>query len=775
MPSAPGSGPSCRFGPPALPALPALRALLTTASTAILVTLCTVASARAQEPTGSTQIPLVIDRLGGPVVLDGYSDEPAWEMIAPLEMTMYAPTFGGPITERTEIRVAYDDEHLYMAARLYDSDPDGIRANTYYRDQYSGDDLLALVVDSYNDYDTGVWFVVNPAGTRGDRTVSNDAEFISGDPMNVEWNAHWEVEVARDDDGWFAEFQIPFSTLGFQNRDGTVTMGLIVYRYIARKAERQIYPAVRPEGEVGFARPSSAQRIVLGDVQAAKPIYVTPYVLGGTERIPMLATAPGTSGPAWVAQDDASAEIGVDLKYSPSSNLSIDLTLNTDFAQVESDAEQVNLTRFPLFFPEKRQFFQERASIFEFTTGGSINRLFHSRRIGLDPNGGFTRIYGGARVVGRIGGTDFGFLNLQTGSSDLLPSENMGVFRIRSRAFNSSSTIGGIVTSRVGANGDRNIAYGLDGIVRLFGEEYLTIKWAQTFDHEDAVVDPAEVGFFDKSIVQVRWQGGRNDGFSYVADLRRSGPDYMPRLGFQSRTDFVFYASELRYRRFQGSSSSLRSVAGLIYSGNYIRNDNDLAWSRAIEPELRLAFKSDVELGLALRGSYESVRDSFPIGDAFVVPGDYWFWEPELRLKLPRGGLLRGDMLASAGSFFDGSRIGLSFDPIWTLSRNIELGPGYEVNRLRFDDRGESTTTHLARMRVQLALNTKISLSTFLQYNSTADVFGINARFRYHFGVGTDLWIVYDQGYNTQRDVVGAPRLLGSAYRSFRIKYSRTL
>jgi len=719
-------------------------------------------------PQRSTE-PITIAPLTGPIVLDGLSDEPAWQAIEPFDFTMYTPTFGAPITERTEARVGYDDEYFYMAARLYDAEPDRIRSNTFYRDQYSGDDLLALVIDSYNDYDTGLWFVVNPVGTKGDRTVSNDAEFISGDPMNSDWNAHWDVAVTQNEEGWFAEFRIPFSTLGFQNQDGRVTMGLIIYRYIARKNERQIYPAIPPDWELGYAKPSQSQRIVLGDVHAKKPVYVTPYVLGSLERIPSLSTPPGGT-PAWTADSDASGEAGVDLKYSPSSNLALDLTVNTDFAQVESDAQQVNITQFPLFFPEKRQFFQERASVFEFNTGGETNRLFHSRRIGLGDDGQPIRIYGGARLVGRVGGTDFGFLDMQTESTDLQPSENMGVLRARSRVLNPYSNVGGMLTSRIGDNGDRNVAYGLDGTLRLFGDEYLILKWAQSFDN---TFDDGD--FFDHQLMQARWERRSDVGLSYFADFRRAGGGYLPGLGFQSRTDFLFYAGQVQYKTFFGVGSPLRSVALLGYSGNYIHNDDDSPWSRAIEPELRFAFKSDVELNFALRGSFESVRDPFPIGDVSVEPGEYWFWEPEVSLKLARGGLFRGDFLASAGSFYDGTRIAFAFDPTWTVSRYLELGPGYEMNKLDFDDRGMSTTTHLARMRVQVALNTRLSLSTFVQYNSTIDLTSINARFRYYFGEGTDLWIVWDEGINTVRDLNGVPRLPGSAYRTFQIKYTYTL
>ncbi|MCG8468495.1 MAG: carbohydrate binding family 9 domain-containing protein, partial [Gemmatimonadetes bacterium] len=327
-------------------------------------------------------VPLPLARLDGPIELDGVPDEPAWAAIAPLPLFMWAPRHGDALTEETDVRVGYDDRYLYMSGRMYDSDPDGIRSNTFYRDQFSGDDLLSIMIDSYNDYETAVWFVTNPAGARSDRTMSNDAEFGGGGfPMNADWNSHWDVATHRTEEGWFAEFRIPFSTLGFQSDGGEVTMGIIVYRFIARKNERQLFPFIDEEwGGFGFGKPSQAQRVILRNVRPTKPIYITPYLLGGLTQTPELRTPLDGSPAAWTTEGDPTSEPGLDLKYSPSSNLAFDLTLNTDFAQVEADDQQINLTRFPLFFPEKRQFFQERASTFDFGTGGFTDRLFFSRR-----------------------------------------------------------------------------------------------------------------------------------------------------------------------------------------------------------------------------------------------------------------------------------------------------------------------------------------------------------------------------------------------------------
>lgn len=713
---------------------------------------------------------MTIPRLAGPVELDGRVDESAWQAIAPLPMTMFTPMFGGELTERTETRVAHDDRYLYVSGRMWDSDPDGIRVNTFYRDLYSGDDLLAIVVDSYNDYETAVWFTINPSGARQDRTVSNDAVFDgAGMPMNWDWNAHWDAATARDDEGWSAEMRIPFSTLGFQAVDDEVVMGLIVYRFIARKNERHLFPAIDPRwGGLAFAKPSQARRVVLRDVRQSRPVYVTPYGLGGVRQTPELEGPEG--GPQrWDTGSDPTREAGLDVRLSPTSNLALDFTANTDFAQVEADDQQVNLTRFPLFFPEKRQFFQERASTFQFPTGGFNDRLFHSRSIGLD-DGEIVRIYGGARAVGRIGGTDFGFLSMQTAAHDARSSENMTVVRLNQQVLNPFSSFGAMVTSRLGSSGEDNLAYGVDAVVRVVGDEYATARWARTFD--EAIDEGSEA---DAGLLQLRWERRTDEGLSYSGEHIRVGPDYLPRLGFQARTDFRLYGGNVQYKRFQGAASPLRSAALRTNTGHYYRAEDGTPESRSIRPELQLEFKGGTELQISANTSYESVRDSFAIAGAPVAPGDFWFTTGEVRLQLSRNALFRGDFTVTAGSFYDGTRLGAALNPTWNQSKYLELSAGYSVNRLSFDERGVSATAHLARLKAQLALNTHLFFSVFAQYSNEADLTTLNARFRYHFREGTDLWVVYNEGVNTRRDVTDRPRLPRSAGRALMVKYSHTL
>ena len=715
----------------------------------------------------SPDSPITIPRLSGEIVLDGVVDEAAWDELAPFEMTMYQPNFGGALTERTEVWVAHDDSYLYVAGRMWDSDPDGIRTGTFYRDQYSGDDILSVIIDSYNDYETAVWFTVNPSGVRQDRTVSNDAEFTNGMPMSWDWNSYWDVVTTQTDEGWFAEFRIPFSTLGFQVTGNEVEMGLILYRAVARKNERQTFPPIEPRwGRLGFAKPSRAQRVVLRDVQQSAPVYLTPFTLGGFKQNPVLAEPPEVPRAQWRTERDPTTELGLDLKYSPTSNLALDLTLNTDFAQVEADDQQINLTRFALFFPEKRQFFQERASTFDFNTGGMFNRLFHSRRIGLD-QGEIVRIYGGARAVGRWAGTDFGFLSMQTAPHGDLSSENVGVFRLRQQVIDDFSSVGAMLTTRLGSSGRNNTAYGLDAVIRWLGYEYLIVQWAHTFDEA-----AEQAGGLESGLGRVRLERRRDEGFSYYAEGIRAGEDYLPGLGFQLRRDFTYGGAQLRYRQLRDDSSPLLARALQVSTAQYFRNADRSAESREIQHELEFDFRDGSNLTVGTLSSFESVRDAFPISDVVIPAGEYWFHELTSTLRFPRSDLLRGDFEASAGSFYDGTRVRLSLKPVWVVSKYLELEAGYEVNRLDFADRGVATTAQLGSLRVKTALNPKVSMSTFGQYNGATDQTSLNIRFRYHFREGTDLWIVYNEGFNNVRDDGLGPRRPLSSGRALLVKYS---
>lgn len=708
------------------------------------------------------QDPLLIPRMEGSIELDGRSDEPAWEGIEPLPVTMHVPTFGGPPSERTEIRVGHDDDYVYIAGRFYDSDPEGIRANSLKRDDPSGvNDVFIVALDTYNDKENALVFGTTPAGLRTDLAVGDD-----GTAYNFSWNTHWDVEVSRDGDGWFAEMRIPFSSLRFQDQDGRVRMGLTATRGIARKSETHIFPAIPPRwgGDSRF-KMSRAREVVLEGISARRPLYLTPYVLGGAGQ----SSAPNEAGTAYTSVSTPAREVGLDLKYGLTSNLTLDLTANPDFAQVEADDQQVNLTRFSLLFPEQRLFFQEGSRIFEYSLGG-VNHLFYSRRIGLH-DGQVVPIHGGARVVGRIGDWDVAALDMQTDGIDGLSSENFGVLRLKRRALNENSYMGGIVTSRVGPGGRYNVAYGADAVLRLFDQDYLTLNVAQTIDDEDAT----SLGALDRAAVRGRWERRGLDGFTYAVDASRLGRAFEPGIGFIERNDYTRLGDRISYGWRPGEQSVLLRHTLALNGSLYRRNADGSTESWSLAPEWALETKSGHTITAGAESAYENLEQGFQLSpDARIPAGSYHFFSGRVAYVPSAARLIRTGASLEAGSFFDGWRTSVAVSPSWNASRHLELTGAYEFNHVTFPDRRERFVAHLARLSARAAVNVRLSASTFLQYSSASEDLTMNFRLRYNRGEGRDLYLVYNHGLNTNRHRLD-PYLPLTDSRTLLIKYSHAL
>jgi len=716
----------------------------------------------APEASGVIDLP----RLNGPITLDGLSDEPAWQEIEPLPLTMYQPTFRGEAARNIEIRVAYDDEAIYMSGRFYQN-PEDIRAFSYTRDRYGGDDGLGLLLDTFNDNENAVRFNGLPLGTRMDMAVSGDG--IDGGPGNTSWNTYWDFETQITEDGWFGEMRVPFSSLRFRTEpDGSVVMGMLGFALQSGFEGRFTYPAMSPD--LPYARPSRFQKIRLRDIQPTNPVYVSPYVLAGSNRQAELTALEDR----FVVRTEDDFEVGGEVKLTPTPNLTLDLTVNTDFAAVEADRQQVNLTRFSLFFEEKRPFFQERAGIFEFETGADRSTLFYSRRIGLGEDRLPVRILGGARVVGRLGGWDVGLIDMQTANDRGLRSENFGVLRLRRGLINTNSFVGAMATSRVDVDGAYNVSYGLDGLFRLTGDEYLTLKWLQTIQGGEATRDAA-AGGLEAGRVVIDWTRRRNRGLSYQHSFVWSGPGFDPAVGFDPRSDFKRGQSDWNYNWLPADASAFRRIWLGVTSNAWIRNADGRVDTGEISPFLQIESDIGMIVKLSSKTSYEDVPAAFDLSDEAVVPaGTYWATEGAAQLTPARAWPIRPRMTLTAGQFFDGNRVGLNTDIEWPASRYLTMQGAWEWNRIRFDGRGQEFDTNLLSVTVRGALNTRLSAFVFGQYNSTTDEITTNTRLRYNFREGQDLWIVWNEGLNMERSVVGLPRLPLEQARTLTLKYTHT-
>jgi len=709
----------------------------------------------------------VIDapRLAGSINFDGQVDDPAWQTVPKLELKQQVPQFGQASTEISEVRLAYDDNYLFLSGKFILSDSTLYRATTFKRDAMNGTtDYFGMIIDSYNDNENGLAFFTTPTGLRWDGTVFNDGQ--TEESMSLDWNTFWDVKTAKTDTGWDAEMRIPWASLRFQDNDGETIMGITSWWYISAKNEVGIFPLIPLNwGGMSMWKPSQSQEFRFRGVYSKKPLYLTPYLLGGYQESHEL----GDNETKYVQSKDPKLEAGLDLKYSINSNLTLDLTANTDFAQVEADDQQVNLTRFSLFFPEKRQFFQERASIFDFSFD-NFNRLFYSRKIGINDDGDPVRIYGGARLQGRVNNHDIGLLNMQTESPfDSLNSENFTVLRVRRQAINQFSYLGGIFTNRTDFNGNFNSAYGLDAIVRVVGDEYLAAKWVQSFENGKSN-DPLSL---DPARIYLQWERRRYDGLAYKLAYSRAGKDWSPSMGFEEREHFNSFRGELSHGWLMGEQSKILRMRAFLRGFSVKDFISKKIQTAQIEPGFELETKSGWVVNSSLLPTREFVNESFELGNADIPVGEYDFTQFTATVFTPFGSLLGFWGMATVGSFYDGNLTSLTLSPRYNVSSQFNIEGFYQFNRGVFDNRGQSFASHLGRIKLEYLMDTKFSASAFLQYNSLDEVFVPNARIRYNPKEGNDLYIVFNDLLNSNRQRE-FPHLPKSNSRVVVVKYTYT-
>jgi hypothetical protein len=392
-------------------------------------------------------------------------------------------------------------------------------------------------------------------------------------------------------------------------------------------------------------------------------------------------------------------------------------------------------------------FFLERSSIFDFELGGASN-LFYSRRIGLH-DGNPVRIYGGARLNSRVNNWDIGFLDMQTATFEDLPSENFGVFRVKKRVFNQFSYAGGMVTSRIGADGTYNLAYGLDGVIRLFGDEYLTLRWAQTYQ-DGASNNPLSL---DPTKIYANWERRRQEGFSYLFAAGWSGVDFDPGIGFEIFEDYWVARQDLIYTWISPDSAKLQSHGITLrnFHLNSVVDHSFLIYS--LGPTWKFATKSGWGGILNVSYLYENLEEDFEILDPVLVPaGNYSFFSSENMINTPMSRPLSAVITLQGGGYYDGYKVSPGIQPLWSIGTSLELGGIYQYDYVRFPDRDQVLRNQIVGIRALYMFNTKLSLSAFLQYNTAIDKVISNVRFRFNPKEGTDLYIVFNEGRNTLLD-----------------------
>jgi hypothetical protein len=719
----------------------------------ILLIICLAESAYGQsmltrDADGGTTVRAT--RIQEPLELDGRLDESWYKTIPPLDdFIQQEPREGEPATEKTEAWIFFDDENIYFAARNWDSQPERMVMNEMRHDSANliQNEHMSIIIDTFHDRRNGVIFLVNALGGMLEES------FVDERNPNRDWNTVWDVKAARFENGWIFEAAIPFKSLRYRPGTGQ-TWGVNLNRIIRWKNERT-YLAPLP-ASFGIHRVSVAATLVgLETPPPAKNLEIKPYAIAGT-------TTALTANP--IIRNDGDADAGLDLKYGLTRGLTADFTLNTDFAQVEEDEQQVNLTRFSLFFPEKREFFLEGQGIFNFGgravtgAGNDTPILFFSRQIGLS-RGREVPIIAGSRLTGRAGAYTLGLLNIQTDDNvdANARATNFTTLRVR-RDVLRRSNVGALFTRRsvsTKAEGS-NEAYGIDGLFSLYQNVRINTYIARTRTNGLTGDDLSYRGEFDYNA----------DRYGLQVEHLAVGEHFNPEVGFLRREDFRKSAINLR---FSPRPRASRLVRKLYYTGGltYITNGEGQLESRLATAGFRTDFQNGDQFSTDYNGNYELLEQPFPIATGVVVPsGGYSFNSIQSSYTFGPQQKLPGTVSISAGSFYTGHQTAASYRGRVNLIRRLTVEPAVSVNWVDLDE--GRFTTKLVSTRATVPLTPRSFISALIQYNSSVNAFSSSIRFRWEYQPGSELFVVYSEGRNTSS--IGFPQLES---RGFIVKINR--
>ncbi len=657
--------------------------------------------------------------------LDGRLDDAVWaKAIVIADFRQKEPREGSPATQATRVRIVYDKTHLYIAAELEDSEPDLVRATELRRDNtLESDDTFAVLLDSYHDHRNAFLFRVNPRGTRYDAIVRNESRLVDAD-----WDEQWSVAAALGERGWTVEIAIPFKILRFSG-DEEQAWGLNLERVIKRKNELVSWAAWNRN--FAFTHVSQAGHLTgLKDIRQAERLRIRPYVVAGAEKL-------GATSPPRTAR--ALAEVGIDdLKFAVSSNLTADLTLNPDFAQAEVDAQRVNLTRFSLFFPERRQFFIEGADSLKMGVaqqdfGSRLLEIVYTRSIGLSPQGEPLPIIGGGKLTGKSAGFDLGVLNVQTDDSAAAPGENFAVGRARKELLG-RSYVGAIVTNRQGG-GRHNRVAGADA--RFVLGKYLNVT---------GLVAASS----DATVEGTRWAA--QAGAEWQSDLVEAGVSYLDvNEGFTPGAGFV-----RRHDRMTGARLSLkprprsRFVRQLEISPSFVSFHDQRGVLQSSESTMAFAtvFQSGDRIAAKVDHQVERLPDPFEISAGVVLPPRRYDWNTaEVSVETFDGRKLSGRAEANVGRFYDGTHGSYEFALEYRPGKNFSVQSDYEFNDV---DLGEgSFHTHLFGLKSNVSFTSSLLASAYAQYNSSGSLAVVQVRLNYIFRTIDNVYVVYNETRRT--------------------------
>ena len=693
-----------------------------------------------------------------PPTLDGnVLTDPAWAS-APVSSDFWqiTPDDGAAASERTEVRIVYTATTLYIGVVCHDRTPTTIVASDSRRDASLDDtDSFRVILDTYRDGQNGFVFGTNPAGIeydgqvaregQGGDTGQNRQQAGSGGGFNLNWDGAWQVRVTTAEHGWSAEFAIPFRTLRY--RPGDDSWGINFQRNIQRRNEKAFW--ARLDRQYTIFRLTDAGRVTGLEVPAQRNLKVAPYgLVSGT-------TVRG-------GDTEGDRDIGADAKWSVTPSLTLDATVNTDFAQVEVDEEQINLDRFNLFFPEKRPFFLENAGLFSVGLPGDVE-LFFSRRIGIGDDGTVIPIRGGGRLTGKVGGVNVGLLNMQTARvGDDISSANFSVARV-SRDLPNRSSVGVLFTNRtatgtIARGGDNGQTYAADARIGVGRRGSVQGFVART-------ASPDATGRQLAFSLGSRWE---SPGLRLTGTFTQVGDAFAPQVGFLSRRGYrsvdggVFRTIRLAENRFR----FLELRPHVNYRGFW--NFDRVQETGFVHVDNHWAFRAGHELHTGINFTKEGVVESFPIYPGVEVPvGTYNHKEAQIVGFTNKAAPVWLDGQVRAGGFFGGERL--------ATTAGVNIRAGQTLNTSLYWVRNDvrlpwgNFETNLVRTRASYSFSPSLYLQALLQYNDRAQIWSTNLRFGWVGPSNTGLFIVFN---DTQDLDDLSTRRVG---RSLVVKYSRLI
>ncbi len=662
-------------------------------------------------------------RINEPITLDGKLIEPAWKKAPKISNFRQREMHEGALpTEKTEVAFLYDNSNLYIGVWCYDRDPGKIIATKMKRDfRWWSDDNFEIIISPFNDNRNGYLFITNPNGAMTDILVTNE-----GEGMNISWNGVWDVATTVNDSGWFAEIEIPFSTLKFKNQSEQI-WGLNMERNIRRKREQLLWQGYLRNYELEMIS-KGGKLIGIKNIKPENKIEFKPFISGGVSK---------SEGEKW----QNTGKIGADINYLFTPTMKLNLTFNTDFSQVESDLHRINLSRFSLFYPEKREFFLEGKNIFEMNVFGG-SRIFYSRRIGLE-NGEEVPIYAGARLLGKTGSTNIGALTMQTApAQDTIPTTNFTVLRVRQDVLERSS-IGAILTAKNNSKG-YNYVYGVEGTYvtsNFWGNQNLEIE-----------------GVFSQSFTQ----GASNEknisyrfGIDYPNDLMdwnistfATDEDYNPEIGYVRRRNFRGYHVHYRYTpRPNIAWIQKMSFKPLDIDWFYTQGSNELESLNMEFRPIGVLFSSGDFFEFNIIREFDRVDEPFPILDEMIPAGHYWGTVFELQGHTFSGRKISAHYSFSYGDFYTGKRQRAFVSGRFSVNRHLALNLNYSYNFL--DLASASPVANEISGSVEYSFTPKLYTNLFSQWNNEEENIILNYRINWIPKPGSYFYFVVNQEIST--------------------------